>query len=89
MRKALMATSVSPHSPRQMSVVPPESSGMSPRFLSPVESTAEVGSRAVALHTLPKAFMTCAFRRSIVGCALTETMGEGTVTRGENENEPS
>ena len=50
-RKALMATCVPSHSPRQRSVNPPDATAMLPHFLSPVENTVEVGRHPVAPHT--------------------------------------
>jgi hypothetical protein len=46
------------------------------RFSSPAESTVEVGSRIVALHTFSKVDMNIAFCKSIVGDAFVETTGE-------------
>lgn len=43
-------------------------------FSSPAESTAEVGSRSVALHRFPKAVTSLAFCESTVGYAFEETM---------------
>lgn len=68
-RSALITTCTPPCSPRQMSVSPLESSARLPRFSSPAESTAEVGSRSITLHTLPEADANFAFRESTVGYA--------------------
>ena len=63
-RKALIATRMSPKSPRQISVNPPEATAILSRFWSPVESTAEVGSRWIALHTSPRAITRFTFCES-------------------------
>jgi hypothetical protein len=60
---------------------------MVPRFSSPVESRAEVGSRSVALHTFPNAITNLAFCGSTVGYAFAEMM-EGSVQR-KNESSPT
>jgi hypothetical protein len=69
-----MATRVPWYSPLQMSVDPPDTTAMLPRFSSAVESTAEVGSRPVALHTFPKAATNLAFFGETDGYAFAGTM---------------
>ena len=69
-----MATCLPPHSPRQTSASPPDARAILPRFSSPSESTAEVGSCCVTLHTFPKVVMNFVVRESAVGYALTEAM---------------
>ena len=73
----MIATRVPWYSPCQMSAVPPESSAMLPRFLSPAERMAEVGSCSVALHTPPRAATNFAFFGSMVGYVFAEIMGGG------------
>ena len=70
----MIATCVPRYSPRQMSAVPPESSAMLPRFLSPTERMAEVGSCSIALLTFPKAVTNFAFFELMVGYAFVEMM---------------
>ena len=57
-----------------MSVNPPDATAMLPRFSSPVESTDEVGSRSVALHTSPNAITNFASGEWMVGYAFAEMM---------------
>ena len=57
-----------------MSVNPPDATAMLPRFSSPAESRAEVGSRSVALHTSPNVITNFAFDESMVGYAFAEIM---------------
>lgn len=66
----MIATCVLLYCPRQTSVSPPDATAMLPRFSSPAESTAEVGSRSVALHTFPRAVTNFAFCGSMVGYAF-------------------
>ena len=72
-----MATCMKWYSPRQMSVNPPDATAMLPRFSSPVESKAKVGSRSVALHTSPNAITNSASGEWIVGYAFGEMMEGG------------
>lgn len=74
MRRAFIDTNPPPSCPCQMSPIPPDSIGMSPTFSSPVERTADVGSRSVAPHTFPKAVINFAFCERIVGYAFVEIM---------------
>ena len=73
-RKALIATGLRAHSPRQTSVSPPDATAMLPRLSSPAESTAEVGSRSIALHTFPKVATNLAVCKSTVGYAFAKMM---------------
>ena len=75
MRKALIATCLLPHVPRQTSVSPPDATAMVPLFSSLAESTAEAGRRSVALHTLPKAVTNFAFCGLTVGYAFAHSQG--------------
>ena len=73
-RRALIAT-VTPYSvPFQMSVNPPDDIAISPRLFIPSESTDEVGSSSVALHTSPRALMHLEFCELRVGYACTRIM---------------
>ena len=74
MRNALIATWAPLYSPRQTSVNPPDATAMVPHFTSPVKTTAEVGSRSVALHTSPKAVRNFVLDESIVGYAFTRVV---------------
>jgi len=71
-----MATCMEQYSPRQMSVNHPDATSMLPRFSSPVESRAEVGSRSAALHISPNAITNLASGEWMVGYAFAE-MTEG------------
>ena len=62
----LMATGTALYSPLQMSVNPPDATGILPRFSSPADIVAEVGSRSVALHTPPNAITNIEIRGSTV-----------------------
>ena len=84
-RKALIATSLPPYFPRHISASPPDATASSPRFSSPVESMADVGSCTVILHTFPKADMYFTFCGLTVGYTYTETT-EGRF-RGERNEE--
>ena len=53
---------------------PSYATGILERLSSPWKSTAEVGSRSIALHTFPKAVMTLALWESTVGYAFMETV---------------
>jgi len=77
MRNALIATCAVLYSPRQMSVNPPDATAILPRFASPTESSVEVGSCPVALHTFPNAITDFASCGSIVGYAFVEVMEGG------------
>jgi hypothetical protein len=69
-----MATCPLRYSPRQTSVSPPDARAMLPRFSSPAESTAEVGSCKVTLHTFPKVDIYFAFCASMDGYACAKIM---------------
>ena len=69
-----MTTCVPLYSPLQTSVSPPDATGVSPRFSSPTESTAEGGSRSVTLHTFPKAVTNLVVCESTVGYAYAEVI---------------
>ena len=76
MRKALMATRFSPKSPFQISVSPPEATAIFPRFTSPTERMAEVGSCTIPLHKLPRAVRILAFCGSMVRYAFAERVDQ-------------
>lgn len=54
------------YSPRHASPSPPDATAISPRFASPVESTAEVGSRLIVLQRFPNKTRNFAFCASMV-----------------------
>lgn len=66
MRKALKATDLSFKDPRQISVVPPDATAISPRFWSPRSDPTELGSSPVSLEISPSvATSFVSFARSV------------------------
>jgi len=70
MRKALKATGLSFRVPLQISVVPPDATAISPRFLSPCSNPMDLGSSPVSLEISPNAAMSFGSFRRLVGAAF-------------------